>query len=137
MGEDAMIAEQARRNGEAVLRSAALAAHAKYNDEDDTMRIVLTSGVRVDIPVAMIQGLAEAPRADRHRVEVSGIGHGLYWPTLDLDLSVPELLSGVFGTRAWMDRVRASRAGRTSSAAKAEASRRNGAKGGRPRKAVD
>ena len=48
------------------------------------------------------------------------------------DLAVPDLMAGLFGTRAWMAR----RAGRTTSPAKAEAARRNGAKGGRPRKPV-
>ena len=47
-----------------------------------------------------------------------------------MDLSIPGLLAGVFGTRAHMAR----QAGRATSPAKASAARRNGAKGGRPRK---
>jgi hypothetical protein len=39
-------------------------------------------------------------------------------------------------TKAYMDRQRAARAGAATSVAKAEAARRNGAKGGRPRKAT-
>jgi hypothetical protein len=63
-------------------------------------------------------------------------GRGLHWEPLDVDLSVPGLLAGLFGTRAYMDRQRAARAGAATSAAKAAAARRNGAKGGRPRKAA-
>jgi hypothetical protein len=43
---------------------------------------------------------------------------------------VPELLTGLFGTKAYMAR----RAGQARSLAKAAAARANGAKGGRPRK---
>jgi hypothetical protein len=40
----------------------------------------------------------------------------------------------LFGTKAWMDRARAAKAGAATSRKKAAAARRNGAKGGRPRK---
>ncbi|PZR07781.1 MAG: DUF2442 domain-containing protein, partial [Azospirillum brasilense] len=51
---------------------------------------------------------------------------------LDADLSVPGLLAGLFGTRAFMAR----QAGRATSPAKAAAARANGARGGRPRKSA-
>jgi hypothetical protein len=60
----------------------------------------------------------------------------LHWETLDVDLSIPGLLAGLFGTQAYMDRMRASRAGRATSPLKAETARRNGQKGGRPRKSI-
>jgi hypothetical protein len=68
------------------------------------------------------------------QVEVDGAGFNLHWPTLDVDLYVPALVAGIFGTRAWMTRELARRAGLATSPAKAEAARRNGARGGRPRK---
>jgi hypothetical protein len=136
MGEDILVAEQARRRGEALVASGGLAVRASYVSRTGLLRIVLSSGVRVEIPAALIEGLAAAAEADRARIEIDGIGHGLHWPDLDLDLSVPELLAGVFGTRRWMDSQRAARAGASTSAAKAEAARRNGTKGGRPRKTV-
>ena len=67
-------------------------------------------------------------------VEVDELGFNLHFPALDVDLYVPALVSGIFGTRAWMTRELARIAGRTKSAAKASAARANGAKGGRPRK---
>ncbi len=70
------------------------------------------------------------------QIEILGLGLGLHWERLDVDLSVPGLLAGLFGTKAYMDRQRAARAGAATSAAKAAAARRNGAKGGRPRKAA-
>jgi hypothetical protein len=47
--------------------------------------------------------------------------------------SVTELLAGVLGTKAWMAELGRA-GGRVKSAAKSRAARRNGAKGGRPRK---
>jgi hypothetical protein len=51
---------------------------------------------------------------------------------LDVDLSIPDLLAGVVGTKALMAR----QAGQSKSPAKAAAPRANGAKGGRPRKSA-
>jgi hypothetical protein len=77
-----------------------------------------------------VQGLNQATAEQLGEVEIIGAGYGLHWEALDLDYSVPGLVSGVFGTAKWM----AARAGRTVSPAKAAAARANGAKGGRPRK---
>lgn len=63
-------------------------------------------------------------------VEILGAGYGLHWEALDVDLFVPGLLWGMFGTKAHMAR----QAGRTKSPAKAAAAHANGLKGGKPRK---
>ena len=67
-------------------------------------------------------------------VTVDGAGFNLHWPALDADIYVPAPVAGAFGTRDWMAKAWARRAGRAATPAKAAASRRNGAKGGRPRK---
>ena len=69
---------------------------------------------------------------DVSQIEILGAGHGLHWGSLDADLSVPGLLSGLLGTKAYM----AGQAGRVTSPAKAAAARTNGTKGGRPRKSA-
>ncbi len=80
----------------------------------------------------LAQGLGGADPQALGNIELSGGGYGLHWPALDVDLTVPGLLAGIFGTAKWM----AAQAGRSSSPAKAAAARRNGRKGGRPRKAA-
>ena len=65
---------------------------------------------------------------------MTGAGLGLYWPDLDVDLYVPHLIKGVFGSKRWMAQIGAV-GGRVSSPAKAVAARANGRLGGRPRKA--
>jgi hypothetical protein len=72
--------------------------------------------------------------SDLAGVKVDGLGFNLNFPAIDVDLYVPALVSGIFGTRAWMARELARIAGSKTSAAKALAARANGAKGGRPRK---
>jgi hypothetical protein len=62
------------------------------------------------------------------------MGTGLYWPKLDVDLTVEGLLSGMFGSEKWMLRQHLAKAGSAKSVAKSKASRENGAKGGRPKK---
>ena len=101
-----------------------------------TRRIIvdLTNGCTFDFPARLTQGLEEAGDEELAEVEILGLGYGLHWETLDVDLSIPGLLAGVFGTTSLMDRQRAARAGSSTSPAKAEAARRNGQKGGRPPK---
>ncbi|MBC7669125.1 MAG: DUF2442 domain-containing protein, partial [Gemmatimonadaceae bacterium] len=97
-----------------------------------TGRIVveLASGSAFAFPARLGQGLEAATDEELARVVIPGAGYGLHWEALDVDLSIPGLAAGIFGTRAHMARL----AGRGASAAKAAAARANGAKGGRPPK---
>ena len=97
--------------------------------------VELANGSQFAFPPALAQGLAQARAADLAEIEITPLGTGLHWPRLDADLSVEGLLAGLFGSRAWM-RQHAARAGRSTSPAKTQAARANGAKGGRPRKAA-
>jgi hypothetical protein len=107
------------------------AAAARYDRRLDQVVVELTNGCTFAFPPRLAQGLEAATADQLAQVEVLGAGSGLHWEALDADLSVPGLLAGLFGTRAYMAR----HAGRTASPAKAAAARANGAKGGRPRKA--
>jgi hypothetical protein len=49
--------------------------------------------------------LRGASAEDLALIEVFPGGIGLRWDTLDVDLSVTGLVSGVFGTRRWMREV--------------------------------
>ena len=62
----------------------------------------LTNATTLTIPIHLIQGLADAHPDDLADIQVSPSGEGLHVDTLDVDLSVPGLVAGVFGAKAWM-----------------------------------
>lgn len=103
---------------------------AHYDRKLDRVIVALTNGCTFAFPPGLAQGLQTATAEQLAQVELLGAGSGLHWETLDIDLSIPHLLAGLFGTKAYMAR----QAGRATSAAKSAAARVNGARGGRPRK---
>lgn len=126
----------ARRRGAALDRTEPRATDVRYDPASGRVIVDLTNGCTFAFPARALQGLAEVSDHDLASVEVSGAGRGLHWETLDADFTVPGLLMGLFGTRAWMASEQARRAGAVSSPAKAQAARQNGRKGGRPRGAA-
>ncbi len=110
-----------------------LATSARYDADRKRVHVELQSGSAFAVPVELLQGLKGAKRAQLERVTVTGRGIALYWPELDVDLSIPDLLAGSLGTRAWMKAL-GKRGGSTTSGTKAAAARENGKRGGRPRK---
>ena len=131
--------EQLRRaeaRGRRMLEAEPRAATAHYDPATGRVAIELANGCAYAFPVQRVQDLQGASDEDLADVEVGGAGFNLHWPKLDVDLYVPALVAGVFGTRAWIASELARVAGRARSPAKAAAARSNGAKGGRPRKAA-
>lgn len=109
------------------------AAAARYDAPARRVVVELTKGCTLTFPPALAQGLEQATDAELEAIEIPGQGYGLHWEALNVDLSLPGLMAGIFGTKAYMAR----RAGQVTSPAKAIASRINGAKGGRPRKSAN
>jgi hypothetical protein len=123
---------EASRTGRRAAKTEPRAARAIYRVREDALRIELTNGAAITVPVKLIPDLKGASPSEVRAVEVLGRGGGLHWENLDLDLSVPALVSSVFAGREWMAEL-GRVGGRRSSVAKAAAARRNGRKGGRPR----
>jgi len=108
------------------------AVAACYDRKSGRVIVDLANGCTFAFPPRLAEGLETATDDQLSAIEILGNGHGLHWEALDVDLSLPGLLAGIFGTRAYMAR----RAGQATSPAKAAAARANGAKGGRPRGSV-
>jgi hypothetical protein len=124
----------AEARGRKMLETEPRALGARYDQTTGRVVLDLANGCTYAFPARLVQDLQGASHDDLAGVVVDGVGFNLHWPALDADLYVPALVSGIFGTRAWMTRELARVAGRTPSLAKAAAARSNGAKGGRPRK---
>ncbi len=133
-GEDDLALAEAR--GEALMEGAPRAIAVRYDPPTGRVTIDLANGCAYSFPAPLVEDLQGATGDQLSTIEIDGLGLNLHWPALDADLFVPALIDGVFGTRAWMTRELARRAGSATSPAKAAAARANGAKGGRPRKAA-
>lgn len=103
--DDAQFLEQYQRavaaaNQASATEPKAVAAH--YDAINQLIVIRLNSGAVFSFPPEIAQGLVGASKEDLAAVEIAPSGTGLHWENLDADFSVLGLLSGCFGTRAWM-----------------------------------
>ena len=126
--------ETAEARGRIALETEPRAAAERYNRKTGRVTVDLMNGCTYVFPSHLVQDLSDASPEDLDTIKVDGMGFNLHWPKLDVDLYVPALVAGVFGTREWMSKAMARQAGRSKSPAKATAARANGAKGGRPKK---
>jgi len=61
---------------------------------DDELRVSLTDGRSLSVPVAWFPRLAHATPAQRADYALMGDGQGIHWPGVDEDISVLGLLAG-------------------------------------------
>jgi Protein of unknown function (DUF2442) len=127
--------EAANVRGAVAIARGPIARAARYDSRRGLIVIALEGGCEFAFPVALTEGLADAPRSKLMKIEISPNGLGLHWPLLDVDLYVPGLIEGAFGSDRWMQQI-GKLGGLSRSVIKAKASRENGKRGGRPKKPV-
>lgn len=135
---DAELRRQVRvaRAGEARDRKAGKRAlMAAYDPRSRRVLVELSNGCLFGFPVLSIPALAGVADADLQEVTTDPDGMAVNWEGLDVHLSVPGLVMSSIG-HAWKVSELARVAGRARSPAKAAAARRNGKRGGRPRKSA-
>jgi hypothetical protein len=126
--------QAAVRRGETSDPSRPRACIARYAASNDQIVVEFHDGMELRIPRRLIQGLAEAPGVALTEIEISPSGLGLHWPRLDVDLYLPSVMLGHKESQRLIAQRLGAAGGRTRSRAKAAAARRNGARGGRPRR---
>jgi hypothetical protein len=126
--------EQATQRAERRRVTELTAMSARYDPERDRVVIELSGGGEFAFFPHNAQGLEKAKPSDLDIIEISPSGFGLHFPKLDVDLWLPALMQGVFGSRKWMAAQLGARGGKVKSKAKAKAARENGKLGGRPRR---
>ena len=109
------------------------ATAAWYDGTSRRVVMELGTGYRVGIPLARLKEIAGATPTELESIEILGGGNILHWERLDADYSVPALVLDLVGP-ALLAREAARAAGQATSPRKAAAARRNGRKGGRPKK---
>lgn len=125
--------DRARVTGKVLDETEPRAVKAWYAADTERIFIELNTEIIMGFPSWRLQGLTNATPKQLAEVEVTPTGYGLHWESLDVDLGVPQLVSGLFGTKAWMSEL-GRQGGKSRSSAKSQASRDNGKRGGRPRK---
>ena len=128
--------EAAKARGEERLRGPR-AESAHYDTDRGRVIVRLTTGVEIGFAPRDTEGLQHASRDDLSEIVVEAFGLGIHFPRLDADLYLPALLEGVLGSKSWMAARLGAAGGQVRGDAKAAASRANGKRGGRPRKAAD
>lgn len=110
---------------------------AWYDRMHDAVILLLRDGRIFGAERIRIPALAEANARQLRNVQVTDDGGFLSMPLLDLHISVDGLVTRLMeSSPSTLRRSAAKSAGATTSPAKAEAARRNGRLGGRPRKAA-
>lgn len=125
----------ARARERAARRDGLRATGACYQRARERLVIDLANGVQFAMPTALLPQLRALSATQRAAVRVDPSGAALRWDAADIDLSVAGLILSVIGPKE-QARQLARIAGSITTPAKASASRRNGAKGGRPRKVL-
>lgn len=122
---------EARERWQAERAGRPIPLSVSFDERSGRLILEFTNGAAFMVPARLLQGLEDATDADIAKVELLG-ETGLHWESLDVDFSISGLMSGVFGSRSFMEAQ--SKGGQSRSLAKTTASRANGLKGGRPKK---
>ena len=117
---------RAQKHMQARLKSEPRATSARYDRRGSRIVIILSNGLELAVPSQLAEGLAGAKVADLSKIEISPTGLGLHWPTLDADLYLPALMSGLFGSRRWMAGLLGKAGGKATSRVKRAAAQANG-----------
>ncbi len=64
--------------------------------DNDNIWLNLSDGRQLSVPLAYFPRLHKATEQQRENYELSGGGTGLHWDEIDEDISVPNLLIGIY-----------------------------------------
>src|SRR5277367_3497565 len=73
----------ANARGAAVTARGPIARAARYDSRRGLIVIALEGGCEFAFPVALAEGLADAPRSKLAKIKISPNGLGLHWPLLE------------------------------------------------------
>jgi hypothetical protein len=109
-------------------------ATARYDRPHRRIHLTMSNGATLLVPVDLIASLHRASDGDLADITIGVAGVSVHWERLDEDLGIAGLARIALGKQLLLQASGAA-GGASRTAAKIEASRLNGLKGGRPRKA--
>ena len=68
--------------------------------DNDAMWMNLSDGRQLSVPLVYLPRLLKATQKQREDFELSGEGTGIHWDEIDEDISVPNLLVGIYDRSA-------------------------------------
>ena len=80
----------------------------RYEPDTRRLHIQTERGEEKTFDIDKLQGVSGASDEDAANIEVLGAGTGLHWPNIDASLLVHELCLEIYGTKRWMERLKAS-----------------------------
>jgi hypothetical protein len=104
----------------------------RYDSQAGLLLVELRSGFVFGFPPERVPRLEEATSRELSNVRLSASGDGMHWDQLNVDASLTGLMADALNLSEWAPRFM----GQARSEAKARASRLNGLKGGRPKRAT-
>lgn len=134
--------QSAVRRGKENLEQLPKAASAHFDKKSKRIVLEMQNGVTMLVPVDLIQGLQNADEKSLSNFDLMSQGSQIHWHGLDVQFYIEDLLRGVFGTPKWMKSLNehlteiGRKGGSRKSEVKANSSRENGKKGGRPSRKV-
>lgn len=94
--------DAAEERGRIEMATKPRARRAHYDRQSGRIVVELVNDSVFEFPARLAQGLEMATDDQLSEVGISGVGFGLYWETLDVDLKVESLMAGRFGSRRYM-----------------------------------
>ena len=91
---------EATKRGKEDLNAGVFATAARYDKAKRRLIVDLANGMTVIIPQHLLQGLQEAKPKELTEIEILGVGSGLYWPQLNIDIALSGLLAKIFRINA-------------------------------------
>ena len=128
--------ELATRRAKDRQASVPTAVAARYDRRTGRIVIRLSSKLEVAFSPQDAQGLEDASASQLDEIRITPSGFGIHFPRLDADLYLPALLEGFLGSKRWMAARLGAMGGRSRTAAKTAASRKNGRLGEGRKKAA-
>jgi hypothetical protein len=110
-----------------------IATNYRFDPATRIVSIRTNDGSRIDFPIWKIRELQNASDAEVKDAYITKAGDAIHWDNLDAHYTIAGLAANIFGTKEWMQEL-GRKGGSAVSERKSAAARKNGARGGRPRK---